>query len=292
MTTSEPTELRVDVQGLRLALRLWGPEDGLPALALHGWLDNAASFDLLAPRLGGLRIAALDLPGHGQSEHRRHATYHFVDYVADALATADALGWARFALLGHSLGAGVAAMLAGAVPERVLRLIAIEGLAPLTDAPELAPQRLRDAVTAELGARAATGKAARVFADAEAAAELRARSSGLPIAAARVLVPRSLVAEGDGLRWSFDPRLRLPSRLRLADAHVHAFLAAIACPTLVIRARQGWPFDQVIQAQRLALLRDLEVVEIDGGHHVHLEAPAAVAAAIEAFLASRAPASS
>lgn len=289
MTTAEPTELRIDVQGLRLALRVFGPEDGRPVLALHGWLDNAASFDLLAPRLTGCRIAALDLPGHGQSGHRGHATYHFVDYVADALAVADALGWSRFTLLGHSLGAGVAAMLAGTIPERVENLIALEGLAPMTDAPELAPQRLRDAVTSELAAAAAAkGKAPRIFADAEAAAELRARSSGLPLAAARVLVPRSLVAEGDGLRWSFDPRLRLPSRLRLAEAHVDAFLAAIACPTLLIRARQGWPFDQVVMARRIALLRTREVVELDGGHHVHLEAPAAVAAAIAAFLDARA----
>ena len=41
----------LNANGLRLACRLWGDASGLPALALHGWLDNAASFDALASRL-------------------------------------------------------------------------------------------------------------------------------------------------------------------------------------------------------------------------------------------------
>ncbi|MEZ4450933.1 MAG: alpha/beta hydrolase [Nannocystaceae bacterium] len=275
-----PSELTVEVQGLRLALRAWGPEDGRPVLALHGWLDNASTFDLLAPRLAGLRILALDFPGHGRSEHRHHPSYAFLDYVADVIGVAEALGWSRFTLLGHSLGAGVAAMVAGAIPERIERLIAIEGIAPLTDAPELAPQRLRDAVTAELAHRPTP----RHLADLEAAAQLRSRSSGLPLESARVLVGRSLVPDGDGVRWSFDPRLRLASRLRLTDAHVEAFLAAIACPTLLVRARSGWPFDPEKQGRLLARIRDLRIVDLDGGHHVHLESPAPVAAAVDDFL--------
>ena len=64
-----------------------GGSSGSPVLALHGWLDNSASFDRLAPLLPGLRLVALDLPGHGRSEHRAaSAAYHFVDWVADVLA--------------------------------------------------------------------------------------------------------------------------------------------------------------------------------------------------------------
>ncbi|MEZ5601350.1 MAG: alpha/beta fold hydrolase [Candidatus Competibacteraceae bacterium] len=96
-------ELELQTPYLRLAARAWGPLDGVPVLALHGWLDNAASFDALAPLLPNTRLVALDLTGHGRSEHRPAGVhYHFVDFIPDVVAAADALGWNRFALLGHS----------------------------------------------------------------------------------------------------------------------------------------------------------------------------------------------
>lgn len=63
-------EVRLSLPHIELAAHLFGPEDGLPVIALHGWLDNANSFARLAPRLEGLRIVALDLAGHGHSGHR------------------------------------------------------------------------------------------------------------------------------------------------------------------------------------------------------------------------------
>ncbi|HQC73883.1 MAG TPA: alpha/beta hydrolase, partial [Candidatus Competibacteraceae bacterium] len=68
------TALELSTPYLRLAARAWGPADGLPVLAVHGWLDNAASFDALAPLLPELRLVALDLPGHGHSAHRPPGT--------------------------------------------------------------------------------------------------------------------------------------------------------------------------------------------------------------------------
>jgi pimeloyl-ACP methyl ester carboxylesterase len=129
--TDAGREAALEARHLRLACRLWGPPDGEPTLALHGWLDNAASFDLLAPLLPRLRICALDLPGHGRSQHRpAGVVYHFVDYVADVLAAADALGWSRFILMGHSLGAGIATLVSAIAPERVSKAVLIEGLGP------------------------------------------------------------------------------------------------------------------------------------------------------------------
>ena len=63
-------EVRLNLPHIELAAHLFGPEDGLPVIALHGWLDNANSFARLAPKLAGLRIVALDLAGHGHSGHR------------------------------------------------------------------------------------------------------------------------------------------------------------------------------------------------------------------------------
>ena len=63
-------EVRLSLPHIELAAHLFGPEDGVPVIALHGWLDNANSFARLAPKLKGLRIIALDMAGHGHSGHR------------------------------------------------------------------------------------------------------------------------------------------------------------------------------------------------------------------------------
>ncbi|MEZ4382129.1 MAG: alpha/beta hydrolase [Nannocystaceae bacterium] len=271
----------IELPHLRLAARVWGPEDGAPVLALHGWLDNASTFERLAPRLPGCRIVAVDLPGHGRSDHRAHPTYYLLDYVADALAATAALGWSRFNLLGHSLGASVAALAAGTFPERVERLALIEGLGPLAEEPEGAPQRLRGALERELRG---VSREPRTYASVDEAAAARHRATGLPLDAARLIVDRALEEVDGRWRWRTDPRLRWPSRLRLSETQICAFLGAITCPARLVVADRGWSVDPELAAARQACVRDLEIVRLSGGHHVHLEDPDAVAAAFAPFL--------
>ncbi len=280
--TCSTSEITLELPHLRLAARVWGPEDGLPVLALHGWLDNAASFEGLAPLLPGCRIVALDHAGHGLSAHRKHSTYYVLDYVADALAAAAALGWSRYAMLGHSLGAGVAALCAGTYPERVTRLALIEGFAPLADDPEKAASRLRTALDREArGSRQNTAP----YASIDDAARARTRATGLPHEAAKTLVKRALEAVEGGWRWRTDARLRWPSRVRLSEAQIRSFLSAIRCPVRAIRAENGPSFNESSLAEHRACVRDLEVVKLAGGHHLHLEDPRCVAAVLAPFLA-------
>ena len=141
--------------------------NGPRVLALHGWLDNAASFLPMAPFLGSLDLVAIDLPGHGRSAHLPPgADYSFPGAIASVLDVADALGWERFALLGHSMGAGIASLVAAACPQRVERLVAVEALGALADAAEHTVRRMREAVAAE---RATHGKRLRVFPDVDTA---------------------------------------------------------------------------------------------------------------------------
>ncbi|MGH8592167.1 MAG: alpha/beta fold hydrolase, partial [Gammaproteobacteria bacterium] len=121
----------------RFTAKRWGSEQGAPLIALHGWVDNAASFDPVAPYLDEFDLVALDLAGHGLSDHRpKGVHYHLVDHVRDVCAVAHTLGWPQFALVGHSLGAAIAVLLAGALPKRVTRLVLIEGLGPLAAEPD------------------------------------------------------------------------------------------------------------------------------------------------------------
>ncbi|MBC7210901.1 MAG: alpha/beta fold hydrolase, partial [Pseudomonas sp.] len=149
--SAQVEEIRLTLGHIELAAHLFGPADGLPVIALHGWLDNANSFARLAPQLKGLRIVALDLAGHGYSGHRPvGAGYALADYAHDVLRVAEQLGWARFGLLGHSLGAIISVQLAGALPERVSHLALIDGVIPPTLSEQDAAERLGLALQAQL----------------------------------------------------------------------------------------------------------------------------------------------
>lgn len=144
-------EIRIQLPHIDLAARVYGPEDGEPVLALHGWLDNAMTFDLLAPQLAGLRIVAIDMAGHGHSGHRAPgAGYQLWDYALDALMATQELGWEKFSLLGHSLGGIMSVMIAAAVPERVRRVALIDGLVPETGEAAQSPQKLGEALLAHI----------------------------------------------------------------------------------------------------------------------------------------------
>ncbi|ROR32346.1 alpha/beta fold hydrolase [Inmirania thermothiophila] len=279
-------ELWVETRGLRLAALAWG-EPGLPVvLAVHGWLDNAASFEPLARHLAGrLRLVALELPGHGHSAHRPPGLpYHFVDFVQDVVDALDALGLEEVALLGHSLGASVAAFVAAAAPERVRRLALVEGLGPTSGRPREEPGRLRTAV-AQMRRHDPERRPRHASLDEAAAA--RARAGGLSLQAARLLAARGTRRDRDGrVTWRSDPRLTFRSPIYLTEAQVRAFLRAIAAPTLLILGRDGLLAGRAATRARMACLRDLRLELLPGGHHLHMERPQAVAEVLLPFLAA------
>ena len=113
-------EFTLDIPSGRIAGLRGGAANAPNVLALHGWLDNAASFVPLAAHLDGIELVAVDLPGHGRSAHLPPgADYSFAAAVNTVLDIADALGWERFSLLGHSMGAGIASLVAAACPQRI-----------------------------------------------------------------------------------------------------------------------------------------------------------------------------
>ncbi|KAF1693954.1 alpha/beta hydrolase [Pseudoxanthomonas jiangsuensis] len=278
-----PREVEYPVAWGRLAgLRLERP--GRPrVIALHGWLDNAASFLPLLPHLPELDLLLLDLPGHGRSGHLpAGAEYSLATHLHAVLDAADALGWERFDLLGHSMGAAIAALVAVAVPARVGRLALIETFGPLSEAVGNTATRLQQGVAA---ARALPGKSLRVFPDLAVAVRARMQANQLYEASARLLVERGTRPVAAGHVWSSDPRLTLPAVQRFAEAQVLDLLAAIACPVRLLYADPAQPyFPDDLRRARLQALSGLEPTVLRGGHHLHMDQPAAVAAVFERFL--------
>ncbi|WMJ71024.1 alpha/beta hydrolase [Stenotrophomonas sp. 24(2023)] len=275
----QPFELQV--AGAR-ACGLRRPGPGPRVLALHGWLDNAASFVPLAPHLPGPDLVLLDLPGHGHSAHLpAGASYTTQAAICHVLDVADALGWERFTLLGHSMGAGIASLTA-AVSDRIERLIAIEALGGLRGPEEETAQRLRDHVQSS---RALARKQLRVFPDLAAPIRARMMANQLSEASARLLVERGVEPVDGGYRWCSDPRLMLPTAIRLSEAQIDNLLQAIACPVQVIYATPAQPYyPEPLRSERLRHLRDGRVAVFPGNHHLHMEGPAEVAAVIRPFL--------
>ena len=270
--------------------RLAGLRSGSPGqpkvLALHGWLDNAASFLPLAEQLPGLDLVMLELPGHGRSAHLGPGADYTLSVTINAIIdVADALGWERFAVLGHSMGAGIGSILAASLPQRVERLVAIEALGALAETPERTATRLREGIAA---LRALASKKLRVFPDLSAPVRARMQANQLSEASARLLVERGVVAVEGGFVWSSDPRLTLPALQRMTEAQIRHLIQGIECPTRTIFADPAQTYlPEPLRSDRAALLPRGELFVIAGTHHLHMERPVQVARAIGDFFGPR-----
>ncbi|MEC7762062.1 MAG: alpha/beta hydrolase [Pseudomonadota bacterium] len=284
----EPTEVSWVVDGLTYEGLAWGPEDGTRVLALHGWMDHAASFAELAPRLTGCRVIAVDLSGQGLSGHRAaHATYNIWDDLPQIAEMLDIMGWERVVLMGHSRGANIASLFTAAQPERVRGLIAIDSLTVEPADPARTVPTLR-AFIEETRERKA--RAPRRFASREAYVERRS-AQGNSALTSEALADRALEEVEDGVQLRGDPRLFASSAMRLSQQDVENVLGAIACPVLNVWGDAGLlqkraPLREVV-ARASSLIAEYETVEVAGDHHLHLEpvAAARIAEAVLGFIA-------
>jgi pimeloyl-ACP methyl ester carboxylesterase len=266
-----PEQLSWCVDGLTIAGMAWGPQDGQPVLALHGWLDNSASFEVLAPMLEGCRVVALDLTGHGLSDHRsQDATYLIWDDIPQVLKVIDQLGWTDCTILGHSRGAMIATLLAAAMPEHVRSLITLDGLVPDPHEDTEFVHQMRDSL--RYTARLAT-RAQRHFSSVEDFIERRQRYGVTPEIAAR-FAARALEQTEQGFLLRGDQRLYSPSTVKLNGREIETVLRALSVPVLSIWASDGlvkrdWAADAMALAE--TVISDLTSVTVDGHHHFHME---------------------
>jgi pimeloyl-ACP methyl ester carboxylesterase len=119
--------------GLAIHVLEWSDE-GVPFVLLHGFGNEAHIYDDFAPQVAPFyRTLALDLRGHGDSAHDPERRYDYEYHVGDLERVTEALGIARFVLLGHSLGGRIATLFAGKHPERMAGLVLVDS-APELDA--------------------------------------------------------------------------------------------------------------------------------------------------------------
>lgn len=261
--------MRLNVRGLQLNALERGA--GETTLLLHGWLDHAHSFDLLAPLLPG-RTVALDFRGHGDSQWAPESGfYHLVEYIADVDAVLEQTGATR--IVGHSMGAVVALLYAAARTAR-LRHVTMLDSAPLTIQPTQLPTRLAAWLDDLRNPRVRR----RVASVEDAAARLLRFNSTLSPASAALLAQYGVSPDGDGLAWKWDPLLRGHSPLPFTEESMQEFLSEVRTPVLLLRAAKGMTAEAPELQAQLAGIHRLQIATVvNAGHHLHLDQPAEVA---------------
>lgn len=256
-------------------------------LCLHGWLDNAASFEPLAQQLADIPLLALEFPGHGHSGHRgADAHYYFFDWVQDLVALCTAQNWQQLTIIGHSMGAMVATALAAAFPELVAKLVLIDSLGFVTDDAANAAKQLREGIKSRLKPISRKPSYTSV-ADAAAA---RQKQSDFSLTEAMLLAERGTIitaAPGvsttvQGVSWRADMRLRHSSVYRLTPQQAKALTSAVQCKVLALIANDS-PFAGKAE-QFAAHYAQLQLTTVSGGHHCHMTQAALVAGEIRRFL--------
>ena len=246
-------------------------------LFCHGFQDNANSFHFLAPRLArkGFFCVAIEFTGHGKSDHSNSQMSHFA-YVFDVCDVADSLQLNKFHLVGHSMGAIVSSLVAGALTTRVLSLVMIDAVGSIgskegSDAPKLLERALTQRA-------AMISRKPRVY---ESMAECMQRWSESPFAPRGEENLRLIVSRGteeifdpngfiSGFRFRHDPKLKSLPPFRIGEEQSHAFLKRIACPVTAILANDRDPiWSAGVEATHMALMR-AKIYRIAGGHHPHM----------------------
>ena len=288
-TRDEGEEVQIQLPHIRLSARRWGSADKPLLLALHGWLDNANSFEPLAQFLPQYQILAIDWPGHGHSEHRPGLyPLHWIDYLYDLELLIDRLKEQEtFAgIIGHSLGGIIAAAYTAAFPERVKKLVLLEAISPLFETASKNNLRLRNSFASHLRMVNKRVNSAAVYDSIELAVKARSRLTGLDEAWCRLLVDRNMQQVGSGVSWRSDPRLKLDSPLRLTFEQVDALMTDHSTETLIITAKSGYEQISHLLPKAQLWFNDLSCIELAGDHHLHMGNAQQVANAILTFMSA------
>ncbi len=249
-------------------------------LCIHGWLDNANSFVPLMPYLPAFDLVAIDLPGHGHSD-ASVGGYSLHDLSFLIYGVMQALNWESCHLVGHSLGGGLVPLLAVSHPDCVQSLTMIESVGTLSEPADQLPQRMKKAFQDKLNPQHFES---RVFTDKQGAIDARLKAAQMHPSSAKLIIDRQVQKDESGVRWRFDKRWRFASPQYFTEEQVHAVLRSVSCPVLTILADQGFLTSRPETEPRLSCLANHQTITLSGNHHVHMDTPEPVSAAINQFL--------
>lgn len=271
---------------------------------------------MLAP--AGMEIIAIDFTGHGKSEHMPpQAEPIFLNYVTQVIDVASAIGWQSFHLMGHSMGAAVASMVAGLIPAAIESVVLVEALGPLSS-------NAKAVVTLEEALRDRAKyikRQPKVWPTVDdCVKKLRSNNPDIAEHSAKAIVRRGTINVQGGVSFCHDPRLVGKSLVRSKEEDVISYLERIRCPVLLVwtkgtlatmkkqeRKRKEeqkesdpgvgrdalsedesrsarLPSALEVMEARMRAVRYLEPLLVEGYHHVHIDSPETIYQQVLKFL--------
>ncbi len=277
-------------QRLRLHYVDWGNPEGPPLLLVHGGLDHCRNWDWVAERLRHrYHVIAPDLRGHGDSAWAVGGGYDMAGYIYDLAQLIDQKGMVPATIIAHSLGAGIVLNYCGVFPEKVKKVVAIEGLGPspaqmAEQARRSVGERLRGWVAEK---RKNSGRSPRRYATLdEAVARMAEENPHLSPEQAQHLTVYGAHQNEDGTySWKFDNYARGGGGVGgLSHEEQQALWRCITAPVLLVRGAESWASDPVVDG-RIQHFQDARLANFEGaGHWVHHDRLDDFMAEVEAFL--------
>nr|XP_045009403.1 serine hydrolase-like protein 2 [Jaculus jaculus] len=297
------SELKLAVPWGHIAAKAWGSAQGHPVLCLHGWQDNANSFDRLIPLLPqDFHYVAMDFGGHGLSSHYSPGfTYYFQNFVSEIRRVVAALKWTQFSVIGHSFGGIVGGTFSCMFPEMVDKLVLLDSIPFILDCNEMeniltykrrAIERLLQAEDSQ--------KPASVLSPEEMLQGFLKNNFHVSEECGKLLLQRGTTKVGTGLVLNKDRRISLAENtvdFISKELFVHS-VRCLQARVLLIKATQG--FYEVRRKhddkkESLLFVKDtlssvlkerFQYVQIPGSRCVHMNEPHLVAGITSCFLQS------
>lgn len=288
----------IPIRHLDYHVRVWGePSPDRPPLVLvHGWMDVAASWQFMVDAMGEDRhIIAPDWRGFGLTRGPATDNYWFPDYLADLDALLDHYAADQpIDLVGHSMGGNVVMVYAGVRPQRIRRLVNLEGFGMPATRPAQAPGRYAQWLD-ELKALRRGDMDLKAYDSLDGVARrLMKTNPRLTEDKARWLAGEWAQPDDQG-QWRIlgDPAHKVVNAQLYRLDEVQEVFARITAPLLSVTASddslgQWWKGRYTLEEyrQRLKVVSDLREAPLDdAGHMLHHDQPQALARLIETFLA-------
>jgi pimeloyl-ACP methyl ester carboxylesterase len=279
---TRPEHRSIEVEGLRIAYRVWGDES-LPGLVLvHGGAAHSGWWDHVAPLLTSHRVVAPDLSGHGDSD-RRSEPYDVAVWAREVMGVAAAEGLVKPVVVGHSMGGWVAVSCGSQFGDQVSAVAVLDS--PLHDQPPEEVglrERQRPLTPAEIGLRERQ-RPTRIYPTLEDAVArfvtLPPQELVLPYVKAHI-APQSIHRVEGGWTWKFDPMF-FGRRVLLRDA-----LPKLGCPAALFRSEHGLVTKEMAEEMASLVGDNFAVVDVPAaGHHPMLDQPLSLVTGLRTLLA-------
>ena len=269
-----PTSRHYYSQRLRLHYVDWGNPDAPPLLLVHGGRDHCRNWDWVAESLRhDWHIICPDLRGHGDSQWSPDGNYAMSSYIYDIDQLIHQQGLAPVTIVAHSLGGNICLRYSGIFPEKVRKLVAIEGLGP---SPKIIAERAGKSMAERMRAwvdeqRKLSGRLPRRYPTIEDAFKrMQEENKHLSAAQARHLTQQGVNQNEDGTySWKFDNYVRAWPPYDMSYPDIETLWSGITCPTLLVYGKESWASNPETDG-RIKHFKTAEVVEFDrAGHWVH-----------------------